>query len=817
MMLNDASPWFTQMVQGLRGDDVLRDDDVVHFRGFQLQFFVATALDDAERRQHIGNSTALLFLCEEGAAPDPTFRGSVNALALVLTRSGPSHVILSGHHRLWLDAGGYTPLLLPKEPVTDTDFAQLRRFVFANCTDAQWCASAATQGPYAVGRARLFDSTIKEFIRLESPNFEASKRSFLDSGTAAMTLSLSSDNLAALATEGAPVNEDAWLLKFEPASGSWERRWCVLRVSGLTVYKKRDDPDSMVVHIPVLLMTEVVCRKSALDPARGAVLFIYVGVADVAHEFAPVDEGSEDATSFRFSIVLAKQQRAPLRHAGWMFKRKELGRMVVASPWKRRFVVLEKNQLRWSERPSQLDHASSIALTARADMSVLREDGQEMLVVVDEQMQQHRFYCPQDAGDSVHAWLEGMMRFKAALAASAEAKGPRPLTSVLPTTAVATPSAPAAALSSPWPPLEPGQVPPFLSSAMSVLMERALTTKGIARESGEQDAMMALVEAWKHGRKSGIAELMNADVHDIMGAVKRFYRDMNPPLLEFSNYAEFVEIAALDDGPVKFQRCVRLITALPHYALFQKLFSLLAAMYEERNINLMDAKNLAIVFAPSILRDPDETPMSMLVRMETIAQLVAFIIANTRCCGLLTDAPKWAHDGSSPRGKNPLSQSRTKIASLAMGGQRTAPSLEKRGSDVGANSRSSARAEAVPEEEALVSPRIGTRKPMTPAPKPPPSTPDAVRRSMGEKPTAVAIARQLAAKQSAKPSALPLTRSGDSLSPRKSEAMSPPMSPRERPSRKSDIASPPMSPRSAGERPPDVEAPPPPSSRASRK
>jgi hypothetical protein len=53
------------------------------FPGFNFTFYVAPLMSAEEQRQHIGNAPILLFFCEDGADPAPTFRGSVNFAAIV--------------------------------------------------------------------------------------------------------------------------------------------------------------------------------------------------------------------------------------------------------------------------------------------------------------------------------------------------------------------------------------------------------------------------------------------------------------------------------------------------------------------------------------------------------------------------------------------------------------------------------------------------------------------------------------------------------------------------------------------------------------
>lgn len=61
-------------------------------------------------------------------------------------------------------------------------------------------------------------------------------------------------------------------------------------------------------------------------------------------------------------------------------------------------------------------------------------------------------------------------------------------------------------------------------------------------------------------------------------------------------------------------------------AIMGALFPLLACMAEHAEINKMPASNLAIVWAPNLLKNPDETLASAFEDIGVVNSLIAFLI-----------------------------------------------------------------------------------------------------------------------------------------------------------------------------------------------
>ncbi len=182
--------------------------------------------------------------------------------------------------------------------------------------------------------------------------------------------------------------------------------------------------------------------------------------------------------------------------------------------------------------------------------------------------------------------------------------------------------------SSGWPLLDPSstEIPPFLANALDCIEKKCLDVEGLFRISALQADIEKTVKQWKRGKV-----VLLGDEHTVAGSVKLFFREFDDPLLTYELYDAFIEAASQRSDDKKLQCVSQAIALLPpiNRALLKALLEMLHKMAARSSVNKMTAANLAIVFAPSIIRAENETQMSAMMSMRTTTDLVEFLIVET--------------------------------------------------------------------------------------------------------------------------------------------------------------------------------------------
>jgi len=120
------------------------------------------------------------------------------------------------------------------------------------------------------------------------------------------------------------------------------------------------------------------------------------------------------------------------------------------------------------------------------------------------------------------------------------------------------------------------------------------------------------------------------DVHVVASLIKSFLRRLPDPLLTDDRYQAFV-VAADETDPEKcLEKMQYLISDLPdnNYETLRAVVMHLKNVAEHGESNRMDARNLAIVFGPTIVRTAEENVTSMVADMKNQCKIVEMLIVH---------------------------------------------------------------------------------------------------------------------------------------------------------------------------------------------
>lgn len=160
------------------------------------------------------------------------------------------------------------------------------------------------------------------------------------------------------------------------------------------------------------------------------------------------------------------------------------------------------------------------------------------------------------------------------------------------------------------------QVPPIVIKCVNEIDKRAIRVEGIYRKSGVKHKIDKLGQAFESAPE--LVELSDIQPHVIANALKNYMRELPEPLLTFSLYNDFLQVAkcfhaddnsnsVVDKEEAAVQELTELVRKLPrnHYRTLGFLIHHLNRVAMECEVNNMPASNLGIVFGPTLMRSAD--------------------------------------------------------------------------------------------------------------------------------------------------------------------------------------------------------------------
>ncbi|XP_021239234.1 rho GTPase-activating protein 32-like isoform X2 [Numida meleagris] len=182
--------------------------------------------------------------------------------------------------------------------------------------------------------------------------------------------------------------------------------------------------------------------------------------------------------------------------------------------------------------------------------------------------------------------------------------------------------------------LHSGQdVPQVLKSCVE-LIEQHGVVRGIYRLSGVTSRIQKLRQEFESEQ---IPELTDVrDVHSVSSLCKMYFRELPSPLLcdhLYEKFSEAVSAATDEERLVRMQDILQQLPP-PHYRTLEYLMRHLACLAGSSAVTNMHAKNLAIVWAPNLLRSPQSESACVsggaaFMEVQTQSAVVEFILNHT--------------------------------------------------------------------------------------------------------------------------------------------------------------------------------------------
>lgn len=175
------------------------------------------------------------------------------------------------------------------------------------------------------------------------------------------------------------------------------------------------------------------------------------------------------------------------------------------------------------------------------------------------------------------------------------------------------------------------KVPVIVEKCIDAVEALALDYEGIYRKTGGSGQTKMITQLFERG-DYGAFDLRDDDrfndICSVTSVLKTYFRQLPVPLLTYDLHGEFISAASLKDPGLKTQYLQELVNRLPseHYHTLRLLVLHLHNVLEHSDKNLMNARNLGVVFGPTLMRSSD--PGSEFSDMAGKAMMIEWLVDN---------------------------------------------------------------------------------------------------------------------------------------------------------------------------------------------
>ncbi|CAH0406643.1 unnamed protein product [Chilo suppressalis] len=164
-------------------------------------------------------------------------------------------------------------------------------------------------------------------------------------------------------------------------------------------------------------------------------------------------------------------------------------------------------------------------------------------------------------------------------------------------------------------------VPKAVTLPAQAVESYGLRTVGVYRVPGNAAGVAALAAALDRGEPPPAGDARWADVHVASSLLKAYLRRLPDPLLTADLYPAFI---AADRSTERARELRRLVHALPeaHYETLKYLVQHLRRVVAHSSHNKMEARNLAIVFGPTLVRAASDDMLAMVNDMSSQCRII---------------------------------------------------------------------------------------------------------------------------------------------------------------------------------------------------
>ena len=128
--------------------------------------------------------------------------------------------------------------------------------------------------------------------------------------------------------------------------------------------------------------------------------------------------------------------------------------------------------------------------------------------------------------------------------------------------------------------------------------------EGIYRKSGAASAIQGIREGFERAPFEYDISDPDLDIHAVTSALKQYFRKLPDPLITYDVYEMIIESGEITDAAIRIEVLQKGLRELPraHQDVLEFLMFHLQRVIQRQEDNLMTSQNIAVVFAPTIMR-----------------------------------------------------------------------------------------------------------------------------------------------------------------------------------------------------------------------
>ncbi|KAJ4006704.1 Rho-type gtpase-activating protein [Fusarium irregulare] len=148
------------------------------------------------------------------------------------------------------------------------------------------------------------------------------------------------------------------------------------------------------------------------------------------------------------------------------------------------------------------------------------------------------------------------------------------------------------------------QIPSVVTRCIEEVELRGMDQEGIYRKTGGNSQVNMIKDGFSKDENFDISD-PDLDITAVTSVLKQYFRKLPVPLLTFDVYERVLESNAIVDEEERSDHLRKTFASMPqrHRDCLEFLMFHLARVAQREPENLMSPKNLAVVFAPTIMRD----------------------------------------------------------------------------------------------------------------------------------------------------------------------------------------------------------------------
>lgn len=154
--------------------------------------------------------------------------------------------------------------------------------------------------------------------------------------------------------------------------------------------------------------------------------------------------------------------------------------------------------------------------------------------------------------------------------------------------------------------LENTPIPLIVTRCIQEVEERGMTDEGIYRKSGASSQTQSIEEAFEktYDQSFDFSEILSGDIAGVTSALKQYLRHLPYSLVHLDQYDNFVQAASHDQKEVAIEKLRAVVNSLPpaYKDCLNYVVSHLSRVMSKSEVNLMTPRNLAVCFAPTLVR-----------------------------------------------------------------------------------------------------------------------------------------------------------------------------------------------------------------------